>query len=365
LLPKLKDATTIDIGGGSTELAKIEAGKIVDTISLDIGTVRLKELFFDKSLDYALAKEYIESVLEKLPQRFKSDTIIGIGGTIRALSSSILQDTNYPIDSLHAFSYEYEKHQKFIQSVAKSEVLKLKETSISKSRYDTIREGSAIFVSVCEKLGAKSILTSKAGVREGVYLSDLLRNNNHLFPHNFNVSIKSLIDRFSLYDKHIPQMRKTALEVYNKTYHEFDKDKKYEDTLLMASKLLLITRRLNIYSDSDISFNFLVENLNFSLSHKEKILIAFILKYAHKKGINEKEIKSFKTLLPDSEVISWLSFILSLTVCINKNKKVQKIDIEYDGGELKVISDKKMFIALECIKKLKKPASFAVKTEKS
>ena len=48
LLNPLKEATTIDIGGGSTELAKIEDGKIIDVISLNVGTVRLKELFFDK-----------------------------------------------------------------------------------------------------------------------------------------------------------------------------------------------------------------------------------------------------------------------------------------------------------------------------
>ena len=360
LLPKIKNATTIDIGGGSTELAKIEDGKIVDTISLNIGTVRLKELFFDKKKEYLLVQSFIDDILSKLPETFKSTNIIGIGGTIRALSDAVLKDSNYPIDSLHAFEYFYDEHKNFIEKVAKSEVLKLKDTSISRSRYDTIREGSAIFYMLCQKLEAQTIITSKAGVREGVYLSDILRNCNHVFPHNFNISIKSLIDRFALYGKNITQVQKTTTAIYEQTNYIFDKDEKYKDILSVSSKLLLITRRLNIYSNSDMSFSFLVENLNFALSHKDKILIAIILKYSHKKDINEKEIAKFSELLPSVETIKWLSFILSLTVCINKNKKPQKTSITFDENELCVISDSKMFLTSECIKKLKKPASFAI-----
>ena len=48
LLHNIDECVTIDIGGGSTELARISKGKITDTLSLNIGTVRLKELFFDK-----------------------------------------------------------------------------------------------------------------------------------------------------------------------------------------------------------------------------------------------------------------------------------------------------------------------------
>jgi len=364
LLADIKNATTIDIGGGSTELAKIENGKIVKTISLDIGTVRLKELFYDKGKEYSEVDEYIKEFTDKL-DGFECENIIGIGGTIRALSSTILKDTDYPIDSLHGYEYRYDEHKKFIEKVAKSEVLKLKNTSISKSRFDTIREGSAIFSIVCKKLGAKKILTSKVGVREGVYLSDILRTSNKVFPHNFNISIKSLIDRFSLYSKNITQVRKTAMSIYEETYDVFDKDREYEKILNYSSKLLLITRRLNIYSNSDMSFGFLVENLNFALTHKEKLTIALLLKYAHQMRINEKEIKKLKNLLPDVETMEWLSFILSLTVCVNKNKKLQNIDISFDEKELVIKPQKRIFLARECIKKLKKPASFAISIDLS
>ncbi len=48
LLPMQKDALSIDIGGGSTELALINDKDVSNILSLNLGTVRLKELFCDK-----------------------------------------------------------------------------------------------------------------------------------------------------------------------------------------------------------------------------------------------------------------------------------------------------------------------------
>lgn len=365
LLPKIDNAITIDIGGGSTELARIERANVVETISLNIGTVRLKELFFDKKKDFSYVQNYINDVFKDIPKSYKTANIIGIGGTIRTLSSAILQYSNYPVHSLHAYEYKYDEHKDFIKNISRCEVRELKELQIAKSRYDTIREGSAIFFMLCEKLEAKNVITSKAGVREGVYLGDILRGCNHKFPANFNVSIKSLIDRFAIYGKNISYIRRVTSDIYMQTNQFFDKDEKFKDELLKASKLLLILRRLNIYSNSDMSFYFLVENLNFGLSHKQKILIAVILKYAHNKDIDEVEIESFKELLPSVEIVRWLSFILSLTLCINKNKKIQKIDVKYKDKTVIIKSADKMFLSSACIKKLKKPAPFAIVLESS
>ena len=65
LLPKMR-AVTIDIGGGSTECACLDTGSIVATHSLNLGTVRLKELFFDKG-DIKGAKAHIDAIIDTLP----------------------------------------------------------------------------------------------------------------------------------------------------------------------------------------------------------------------------------------------------------------------------------------------------------
>ncbi len=364
LLPKFKEATTIDIGGGSTELAKIVDGKIVETISLKLGTVRLKELFFDQKKGFKEASEYVKEVVSELPEAFQSECVIGIGGTIRALSKAIMRMEKYPIDTLHAFEYKYDDYAKFIKKVAKSSVLELKDFPISSSRYDTIREGSTIFYTLNKRLHTKKVLTSKAGVREGVYLHDILRNSNHLFPHNFNVSIRSLIDRFALLPKHCSHTQRVAKVIYDVVADEFDKKRRYEEILGMSAKLLLIFNRLNIYSNSDYSFFYLLENLNFSLSHEEKILIAVLLRFSQKGKVDTSIYKTYKSLLPSLETVQWLTFILSVDEAIVRNKSLSPIKAAYDGKVLTIYSHEERFLAKEAIKKVKKPKPVAVILER-
>ena len=106
LLTPLDEATTIDIGGGSTELAKIIDGKIVDIISLNLGTVRLKELFFDKG-DINGALKFTQDIIDTIPPHFASRDIIAIGGSLRAISGAIMQLQNHPIRLVHNFTYKY------------------------------------------------------------------------------------------------------------------------------------------------------------------------------------------------------------------------------------------------------------------
>jgi len=135
--------TTLDIGGGSTELSFIEDKKIIDTISLKIGTVRIKELFFDRD-DLSGAKEYIYQELTKIDKKF--DTLVGLGGSARALSRIILDKDNYPIDSLHGFKYKVSKNLKLFEKIVEAKThQELKTLGVEKDRYDTIKTGTFIF----------------------------------------------------------------------------------------------------------------------------------------------------------------------------------------------------------------------------
>ncbi|OQX74483.1 MAG: hypothetical protein B6D59_02245 [Campylobacteraceae bacterium 4484_4] len=365
LLPLMTRAVTIDIGGGSTELALIEEGEIKETLSLDIGTVRIKELFFDKKCSFEEAERFILEVCASIPSYFASGTVVGIGGTIRALSTTIMHQENYPLNSLHAYTYKVGDHRKFIKKVARSELLKLKTLGISKSRFDTIREGSAIFSILLERLEARDVIVSKAGVREGVYLHDILRNANYRFPRNFNPSIKSLIDRFAMDPRNNAFLGRTAASIFDVLQPAFGFDSTFRNELLMAAKLIEIGKRISIYSNNSLSFDFMLENLNFALSHKQKILIALLVRYAQKREINEKEITPYRALLPKMRDLRWYGFIMSLTACLNASRKIQKIEVAYHKEEksLYLRGTSNLFLAKECSKKLSKPSAFAIIVE--
>ncbi len=359
LMP-IKNATTLDIGGGSSELALIKNGKIVDTVSINLGTVRLKELFLDKNASKESIKKYIKSHLEKLPNSFKNETLIVIGGTTRSLSKIIMNEIKYPLKTVHAFEYEYEMHKNLIDKIASSDINELKDFGIKKDRADTIREGLHIFKNIIDKLCAKRVITSGVGVREGLYLSDILRNQNHKFPSNFKLSLKSIQDRFDIKGCTDKYVSNSAVKLFDTLSYLHNIDAAYRDILYISSKLYNIGTILNFYQKHLHSFYFILNNLNYGFSHKDKILIAILIKYQTKKLPSNDDMKAYKELLPDTNIVNWLSFILSLADCLHKDLSNNKFDFIYENHTLKIYSKKNPPLTKECIKRLDKPASFAI-----
>jgi len=200
LLSIPEETITIDIGGGSTDIALIKNKKIVDTISIDIGTIKIKELFFDKNLDIQKAQIFIKKEFEKIPKHFKISNAVAIGGVLRAFSKALIEHTNYTFKKIHAFSYNINKHKDFINNIIFTKKdSELKKFFIKENRYDTIREGLLIFSILTETLNIKKIITSGVGIREGIFLNDMLRSNGGNFPKEINPSIISITDLYTVY----------------------------------------------------------------------------------------------------------------------------------------------------------------------
>jgi len=359
LLP-VTEGITIDIGGGSTELALIHNRRVVETFSLDIGTVRLKELFFDKKQPIEEAKKYINYSLSNLPETFKSKQIIGIGGTIRAIAKAIMLRNEHPIEKIHAFSFSVKDEGKFIQKVSQSPVMKLKKIGIKKERLDTIRPGALIFWSLLEKIDAQNVITSGAGVREGLFLSDLLRNSNHLFPNNFNPSVRSLQDRFSIDRKLAANISSTAVAIFNALQEPFKLPKDSIKHLKIAAKLSQIGIGLDFYGYHKHSAYMIMNNLKYGFTHEEMILIATLIRFNKRRLPKNSFTRPYKKLLPDDKTVSWLSFIVSLAQTIHFSRATGKVNVVYKDGVLNIDTPFDNYLAKERIKTLEKPAPIAI-----
>ncbi len=352
-----KDFVTVDIGGGSTEFCFIKDGKITKSISLDIGTVRLKELYFNKNnLDGA--KTYILDNLKKvfdlgveIPSK-----VVGIGGSIRFLSRLIMQKNLYPLDAIHGFTYNVKNEQKLFLDILKTKTVEdLEELGVKRDRFDTIKEGTFIFKTILDELKIKTVVTSGVGVREGVYLTDLLRNQNHKFPDNFNVSVRSLLDRFQICPKQSAYVGNNAAKLFDILEPIHKLDKKYRTLLVVASKLHSIGTTLNFYKSNDNAFEFILNGLNYDFLHSSRVIVAHILKFSKKSLPKEKDLEFYKELLPNLETMQWLSFIQALNLAINIDFSRPKVEYTLDDNILQLNLANKSFLVKSYIEKLEVP----------
>ena len=351
LLPH-NDGITIDIGGGSTEFALIQNKKIINKISLKLGTVRLKELFFDKK-DIKGAKEYINTELSKLPNEFITSTIFGIGGTIRALSKVIMKKNEYPLDILHGFKYSFEIEKNFLELIINSSNQELKELGFKEERLDVIKEGTLILLQAIQKLNAKHIITSGVGVREGVFLSDLLRNSNYMFPKNFNPSVRSIVDIYQIDTKTSTYESNLALKIFDilKPIHQIDD--KYKNHLRYAMKLSMAGSYIDFYSSHKHTNYVLLNSLHYGFSHEDRILISKIIRYHKKKKIKKEFLSLYQQLAPEKKILETLCYIFWLTKILNINLSNQKLELNLKN-DLLVINGDNLYLAKEELNKNQK-----------
>jgi len=359
LLPPQNNALSIDIGGGSTEFALIDANNVSKTFSFELGTVRLKELYFDNDkIDDAI--EVIDKELEILKD-IDATTLIGIGGTFRAISTAIMNHQNYPLDKIHAYECSTTDFTNYIESILKADTQELKELGIAKNRFDVIKPGALILQRVFKHLNIQKSITSGVGVREGVYLSDLLRNSKDKFPHNFNTSVKHLIDAHIDDTNYSNHLNIIAKKLFDLTSEFLNIDKKYRYDLSIASKIYPAGASVNFFSQNRHTYYIVKMALEYGFTHSQIMLISTLTRYAKNKLPSTRHREKYKDLLPDTNTLNSLSYLLSLSIVLLSHKP-RNIDFElkFVDGALEVESKNKMYLAQEAVNKLTEIENFKV-----
>lgn len=360
LLP-IKNGITIDIGGGSSDITLIKESKIIDTYSLNLGTVRLKELFFDKGDALAEASSFIQKELERLPKHFRHKQVIGIGGTARTLSKGIMRQIEYPLDTIHAFSYNLKEYQEYFENITQANSQLLKYLFIPKGRFDTIREGTLIWQMLLQHIGAKSVITSGVGVREGIFLYHLLKEKQLQFPNHINPSIESMLDRFQTNHINTEQRKKNSTKLFNLFVKEGKLPAKHLVELHYAIELSPIGYRLNIYQSFQHTFYMTMQEFNYGITHRELVLTATILRSAGK-GLYQKDIyNQYKSLLPKKELFRYLSFIYTIITTLFDQTSRKDFEFELEDNVLTIISEGSLYLAEEKLKELERPKDLKLK----
>jgi exopolyphosphatase/guanosine-5'-triphosphate,3'-diphosphate pyrophosphatase len=341
------NGVSVDIGGGSCELSLIRNRKVEKTFTLQLGTVRLKELFFDKG-DIEGAKKYIKSELSKLDKDFNDTVAFGVGGTARALAKVIMQKNSYPLDILHGFTYSV-KELEFLESLIQKSDEELLKIGIKPERLDVIRPGILTFVEVIKHLRAKEIITSGVGVREGVFLSDLLRNDNLVFPKNFNPSVRTIIDVYQIDRKIASYETKVALNIFDLLKDEYKLDEKYKKHLTYAIKLSRAGELIDFYESHKHTDYILLNSLHYGFSHEDRLLISKIIRFHKRKKIKKRELEKFKNLLPKRDILTKLCNIFLVAKIINQNLSMPKVEIKKVNKKI-VIEGENLYLASEKIK---------------
>ncbi len=160
----------VDIGGGSTELVRFENKKILDAVSMPVGSLNL-------SLKHAPAivpdgtglKNIRQDVLGQLGRLElsgkKAADICGVGGTVRAARKIYNEMFDAPGDNM---VMDAENLRQILNAYRKNSRKVLKKViQLAPDRIHTVITGMVILATVSESFEASRIVVSTCGVRDG------------------------------------------------------------------------------------------------------------------------------------------------------------------------------------------------------
>lgn len=170
---KSKKFSVIDIGGGSTEIIIGNGNKIEQKLSLNVGAVRLTEMFVrhdpveDSELEQMTA--YIEKQINEIESLDLSGLqLVGTGGTIKTLGTLFFQkdySKEKTINGKVIKKYEIDLLYSMLKLLNIESKKKL--TGLNPKRADVITSGIRILLSVMDKFKIEEIKISSQGVLEG------------------------------------------------------------------------------------------------------------------------------------------------------------------------------------------------------
>jgi exopolyphosphatase/guanosine-5'-triphosphate,3'-diphosphate pyrophosphatase len=163
-----------DIGGGSTEL--ITAARAV---SVDVGSVRVKERFFTsdppRAEEIVSARAFAREVLGAGARHVGREQLVGVAGTITTLAALALGLRAYDSDKVHGSRMsrsDVDEWSGRLLAMRSSEVAAI--GPVQPGRADVIGSGSLILSVVMELLDAPDILVSERDILDGL-VADLVR----------------------------------------------------------------------------------------------------------------------------------------------------------------------------------------------
>jgi exopolyphosphatase/guanosine-5'-triphosphate,3'-diphosphate pyrophosphatase len=176
ILPtEIKNFVTVDVGGGSSEIAYINDGERKWSKSIDLGAVVLKEIF---NLKYPLnvkvlksLREYIKEKLSSVPTDHPEEIII-TGGTASLLGGLDLKLNQYIPEKLHGHRITKENLEKLIKKLSNFDLERLRRVrGMEEGREDIVLPGALIYLEILEHFNKESMLLNEYGILEGTLLS--------------------------------------------------------------------------------------------------------------------------------------------------------------------------------------------------
>ena len=166
-----------DIGGRSAEIVELKDRGIARKRIFPLGALRVSDEFLSSEppskTELNALRRHAEATLESALGEYSLDggLLVGTGGTVRNLAKIDRRRRSYTFSRLHGYELTSDRLAAIIRGLARRERGKRRKVpGLNPSRVDSIVGGAVVLDTIVRALGARSIIISGDGLREGLAL---------------------------------------------------------------------------------------------------------------------------------------------------------------------------------------------------
>ncbi|GMK38453.1 phosphatase [Paenibacillus sp. CCS19] len=342
----VREGFLIDIGGGSTEISLFRDRTLVQSVSFPIGCVNMSQFL---AKDGTLSNQGLQELEEAVERTIRHEAwlswtpgmpLIGVGGTVRALSKVDQADSKYAFPLTHNYKMTSERTDELFEQLRPIPTDKRnKFPGLSKDRADVIVSGLAILRCLFRKLQATHYLVCGAGLRDGLFYDTRFPNQPRMDDVlGYSVRNLSLLHPEAP-QPHVMQVNRLAMQLFEHLSPKTELPERAYRLMDTASSLFRIGASIDYYQYAKHSFYLIVNSHLNGLSHREMVLVAAIASFKGKSRLRQ-QIAEFRELLEDKDLdyITLLGTLLQLAIALDRTEtqSIGRLSIATVQGTLKL-----------------------------
>lgn len=326
----------VDICGACTHISWIKDGQIQESATIPFGSLNhtyryhLQDRILVDDLNSSISS--VQNSLNEIKwlHDSKYDSIIGVGGTVRAICKIDRAKKRYPFDILHNYRLsDYDVHQIYNLLKCKDYKQRVKVEGLSMERADLIVGGLAIFNTLIENVNCEDIIVSARGLREGIIIS-YIESNYGSIKDILDYNLNGIIDYLNINRKHAEHVFNMTSVLYNKLKSLHKLGDSYDNVLKTATLLHDSGISIDYYHHYRHSFYVILNSNINGLSHRELIVSAAIAAIHSNK--NTIPLQAFFSVINkiDLKAVDFIGILLSISESLYRSleNSIEAIDVD-------------------------------------
>lgn len=328
-----------DLGGGSLELVYTENYQIKKVKSYPLGALRMSKMYgnSDGSFSKKAYSKMERYILDTLPDSKElgvsvDTTLVGVGGTLRAIARHEQELVGYDLDKIHNYRMDYSSVSTMADKLYKMDRHDLdKIKAIGSNRVETIVAGSAIISLLMQRLAFDKVVVSARGLREGI-VSVFLRDPKEFYSNRMTAQQVKAHVRLACKQEVLTQYALSLIKPLVSAGLLREKER-----AILTHALKEMATLPTVTSLSNL-FYLLMDEDNAFLTHREQLVLALAIIHTKKEKTVDWLFSRYKSILePQNEKsIQRVSACISLSEILERTKSTARLSINSSGKKVTI-----------------------------